>query len=135
MLDPDASESFGFLGGIVNISCSALAVPEANFTWLKDGQLIHTGTHLSNSPYDTTDRLLSSTRRVDSIGRSANSQRYSERNRYMDRSNAHDNSQHGDERYTVFTVNHTTYLQVRQFVMTYTCIQVNCLLLHTFGYK
>jgi Immunoglobulin domain len=35
--------AYGFIGGKVNLSCSALAEPGADFTWIKDNRTIQTG--------------------------------------------------------------------------------------------
>ena len=34
--------AYGFIGGKVNLSCSALAEPGADFTWIKDNRTIQT---------------------------------------------------------------------------------------------
>jgi len=42
-LNEHTEEAFGFIGGAVNLSCSAMAEPGAEFTWIKDNKTLQRG--------------------------------------------------------------------------------------------
>ena len=99
--------NYGYVGGTVNLTCSASAIPSANFSWAKDGEVIKpknlelsSSLHNDEWPYN-----------VESIGRVGRNG-----HRFGDRADGpteeEEEADEGDDRYKVFEGNNTSYLQV-----------------------
>ena len=53
--------TFGYVGGLVNLSCAAQAIPQANFSWAKEDEEILPYVKTKNDERDRLVTLESST--------------------------------------------------------------------------
>lgn len=117
---PGDGLAYGYIGGKVNLSCTAQAVPLVNFMWYRDAKAIEPE-DMKKQKYKHR-RFGVSNNRVESIGRNANNQRYNDRGNYgqpKKTSQLQDESEQGNLRYNVITVGNTTYLEVRKLRQIY----------------